>query len=121
MPSAKDFQGVERRSYRRYPVTVDLEYSVVSLESHLQVGHGSTVNLSNSGVLFEAEATVAVNTTVELSLSWPQRSDAPVQFQLHAIGKTVRTKDRQVAVKFDQSTFRTTSARQTGRTHGHGR
>ena len=120
MASARD-SGVERRSYRRYPVTVDLEYGVVSLESHLQAGHGSTINLSSGGVLFEAESTVAVNTTVELSISWPQRSDAPVQFQLHVTGKTVRTKSRNVAVKFDQRIFRTTSTRQTGRTRGYDR
>lgn len=101
----------DRRSHRRYPVSVDLEYSLSSPEGHLRVGRGRTINLSSGGVLFEAEATVPVNTTVEMSISWPLRSEHQVQFGLHVTGKTVRAKDRQVAVKFDHCIFRTTTAR----------
>jgi PilZ domain len=112
MPPAKRHPRVDhdRRSHRRYPVSVDLEYSLSSPDGYLQVGRGRTINLSSGGVLFEAEATVPENTTVDMSISWP-RSEHQVQFELHVTGKTVRAKDRQVAVKFDQCIFRTTTAR----------
>jgi PilZ domain len=113
MPPAKRDQRMnpDRRSHRRYLVSVNLEYSLSLPEGHLQVGRGRTINLSSGGVLFETAATVPVNTTVEMSISWPLRSEYQVQFELHVRGKTVRAKDRQVAVKFDQCIFRTTTAR----------
>ena len=113
MPPAKRDQRVDhdRRSHHRYPVSMDLEYRLSSPEGHLQVGRGRTINLSSGGVLFEAEATVPLNTTVEMSILWPLRSEHQVRFELHVTGKTVRARDRQVAVKFDQCIFRTTTAK----------
>ena len=101
-------QPAERRAHRRYPISVDLEYSFGS-EGRLQVGRGRTINLSNGGVLFEAETPVPVNTTVELSISWPILTGTQANLELHATGAVVRVTPRHVAVKFKRFTFRTTS------------
>jgi PilZ domain-containing protein len=123
MPPAKCHHRVthDRRSHRRFPVSVDLEYSLLLPEGHVQVGRGRTINLSSGGVLFEAEASVPVNMPVELSIFWPLRTGEQAQVELHATGKTVRAKGRQVAVKFDRSRFRTTRLRKQRRTTGNGR
>ena len=121
MPPAKCHQRVthDRRSHRRYPVSVELEYRLFLPEGHVRVGHGRTVNLSSGGVLFDAEASIPVNTPVELSIFWPLRTGDQAQVELHATGKTVRDKGREVAVKFDRSRFRTTRP-QHKRTTGNG-
>jgi hypothetical protein len=123
MPPAKCHQRVthDRRSHRRYPVRVDLKYSLILPEGHVQVGRGRTINLSSGGVLFEAEASVPVNMPVELSIFWPLRAGDQAQVELHATGKTVRAKGHQVAVKFDRSRFRTNRPRKHKNTSGNSR
>src|SRR5215472_8866479 len=120
MPPAKCHQRVtpDRRSHRRYPVSVELEYRLFLPEGHVQVGRGRTINLSGGGVVFEAEASIPVNTPVELSILWPLRTGDQAQVELHATGKTVRAQDLQVAVKFDRSRFRTIRPRKHMNTSG---
>ena len=96
----------DRRYRRRYPVIVDITYSLAP-SGHVQVGRGRTINLSSGGGLFEAEVAIPVNASIELSISWPGRSDPQIQFELHATGKALRVGDSRVAVKFDRSIFRT--------------
>lgn len=123
MPPPRHHQRVnhDRRSHRRYPVSVDIEYRFVSPAGHVQVGRGRTVNVSSGGVLFEAEVAIPVNTTIELSISWSLRSEDQVQRELHATGKTVRVEDRHVAVKFDHSLFRKARTPNDRRIGGNGR
>ena len=123
MPAAQCHQRVthDRRSHRRYPVSVELEYRLFLPEGHVQVGRGRTINLSNGGVLFEAERSVPVNMPIDLSIFWPMRTGDQAQVELHAKGKTVRAQDLQVAVKFDRSRFRTTRPRKHKNTSGNGR
>jgi PilZ domain-containing protein len=94
--------GQDRRSHRRYPVSVALKYS-----AGFKVGHGRTINLSEGGVLFEADVALPINLPIELSLSWPVRTRPPAPLELYAAGKTVRVEGTKVAVKFDRAVFRT--------------
>jgi len=99
----------DRRSHRRYPISVELKYS-----AGVQVGHGRTINLSSGGVLFEADVTLPMNLPIELWMSWPARTWAPVPLELYAAGKTVRVEGTEVAVQFfDRAAFRT--GKDTGR------
>lgn len=107
----------DRRSHRRYPVIVDIKYSLAP-SGHVQVGRGRTINLSSGGVLFEAEVAIPVNASIELSISWPGRSDFQIQFELHATGKALRIGDSKVAVKFDRSIFRTARHASDGKING---
>ena len=100
-----------------YPVIVDINYSL-GASGHVQVGRGRTINLSSGGVLFEAEVAIPVNASIELSISWPGRSDPQIQFELHATGEALRVGDSKVAVKFDRSIFRTARHASDGKING---
>jgi hypothetical protein len=94
--------GQDRRSHRRYPISIELKYSAGG-----QVGRGKTINLSEGGVLFEADVALPINLSIELTLSWPVRTRPPVPLELYAAGKTVRVEGAKIAVKFDRAVFRT--------------
>jgi PilZ domain-containing protein len=94
--------GPDRRSHRRYPISVELKYS-----AGVQVGRGKTINLSEGGVLFEADVALPINLSIELWISWPGRTWPPVPLEVYAPGKTVRVEGTKVAVKFDRAVFRT--------------
>ena len=100
--------GQDRRSHRRYPISVELKYS-----AGVQVGRGRTINLSEGGVLFEADLALPIDLPIELSISWPGRTWPPVPLEVYAPGKTVRVEGTKVAVKFDRAVFRT--AKDNGR------
>ena len=97
----------DRRSHCRYPLSTDLKYSLTSSGGCVQVGSGRTINLSSGGVIFEADVALPLNVSIELSIPWPARNRPQIQLELHVTGETVRVEDRQVAVKFDHSIFRT--------------
>ena len=78
--------GQDRRSHRRYPISVELKYS-----AGVQAGHGRTINLSSGGVLFEADVALSIN----------------LRLEVYVPGKTVRVEGTKVAVKFDRAVFRT--------------
>ena len=94
--------GQDRRSHHRYPISFELKYI-----AGVQVGHGRTINLSSGGVLFEADVALAINLPIELWISWPARTWAPVPLELYAAGKTVRVEGTHVAVEFYRVVFRT--------------
>ena len=94
--------GQDRRSHRRYPISVELKYSAGG-----QVGRGKTINLSEGGLLFEADVALPTNLLIELWISWPGRTWPPVPLEVYAPGKIVRVEGTKVAVKFDRAVFRT--------------
>jgi PilZ domain len=120
MPATKRSRKLnhDRRSHRRYPVSVDIKYSLAVPSGHVQVGRGRTINLSSGGVLFEAEVAIPVNASIELSISWPGLSDPQIQLELHATGKALRVGDSKVAVKFDRSIFGTARHASDGKING---
>lgn len=109
MPSAEyDLKfNLDRRTYRRYPLSIGIEYRFSSPERITQVGLGKIVNLSSGGILFEAEGAIPMDTLIELSIPWPALRHAPVQMDLHVVGKTVRVENCRVAVQFNRAVFRT--------------
>ena len=112
MPSAEydPKSNRDRRTYRRYPLSIDIEYRLSSPERITQVGRGTVVNLSNDGILFEAEDAIPMDTLIELSIPWPALRQPAVQLSLHVIGKTVRVENRRVAVQINRAVFRTVAA-----------
>ena len=122
MPPAKQHLEYkqDRRLHRRYPVSVDVSYVFGSAGSELQVTHGRTINLSSGGVLFETEGVVPVNARIELSISWPSWAPHQIPLELCVAGETIRVEGRLVALKFDQSIFRTAITPKTGEINGAG-
>ena len=122
MPPAKQRleYNQDRRLHRRYPISLDVRYTVGNAGSELQVTDGRIINLSSGGVLFETEGVVPVNARIELSISWPSRARHQIQLELRAAGETIRVEGRHVALKFDKCVFHTATTPKTGGIDGTG-
>lgn len=93
MARSNRYLGVERRLSRRYPADSALEYRLVRGRDIIQTGGGQTLNISDSGVLFESEHPLAPGLDIELSIRWPSGA-----LRLCAIGRTVRAEQNRCAV-----------------------
>jgi hypothetical protein len=61
----------DRRSHRRYPIVLEVEYKVLRRHQVVERGSGFTLNISSSGVLFEPNDTLRSTGEIELTLHWP--------------------------------------------------
>jgi len=68
---SKEHKTIDRRSSRRYPVDGVLEYRVVDEKSVARTGNGRLLNISNDGVLFQADGNLTNGLEVELLIEWP--------------------------------------------------
>ena len=102
-------QRPERRSHPRYPVVVEVEYVVLRGDEAVKTARGWTVDISSSGVLFEADDALPEGTRIELSLAWPARLNNDVGLELCASGRVVRKDNNRTAVCIDRHVFRTRS------------
>ena len=96
-----------RRSRRRFPIEVELYYLHRNGRTIEAAGHGRTVDISSSGILFQATHSVRPGVEMELSLAWPARIDGIVPMQLRVYGQTVREQDNRTAVHIMHYEFRT--------------
>ena len=97
----------ERRTNDRFPIARDLKYKIISGRGTPESGTGQTLDVSSSGVLFEAETPLAPGKRVELAISWPAQLDGRCALKLVARGKIVRCRGTKVAVQIDKYEFRT--------------
>ena len=61
----------ERRSDRRYDISLELRWKVLRRKRTLDSGLGRTVDLSSGGILFETGRKLPVGLKVQLSIAWP--------------------------------------------------
>jgi PilZ domain len=80
-----------RRLNWRYPISLALQYQLLNRGGIFQTGVGRTVNISSSGVLFEADAVLTPGMHIELLVEWPARINNEVELNLWLKGKIVRT------------------------------
>ena len=100
----------ERRGTNRFPVREDVRYRVVHSKSLGITGSGTTLNIGSGGILFTTEERLPVGRTVELFVNWPARLDGTCPLQFVAMGRVIRSEDRQAAVRIDRYEFRTRSS-----------
>ena len=96
----------ERRQSRRYAIETALEYRLMARGEVIGTGRGRTVDISSSGILFEAERTLPPQRIIHLSLDWPVRRDAGGTTELHVAGRTVRRRGRRTALVMERHEFR---------------
>ena len=99
-------QRRERRSHPRYPVVVEVEYVVLRGDEAVKTARGWTVDISSSGVLFEADDALTEGIRIELSLAWPSRLNNDVGLELCVRGRVVRRDNNRSAVRIDRHVFR---------------
>ncbi|PWU05705.1 MAG: hypothetical protein C5B51_13905 [Terriglobia bacterium] len=97
----------ERRAKGRYPVTLDVRYTVSRGPCIVETGVGRSVNLSSGGMFFEAAHALSVGQNIELSMTWPALLHGVTALRLHATGRIVRVQGRYAAVQIESHQFRT--------------
>ncbi|HLK62447.1 MAG TPA: PilZ domain-containing protein [Bryobacteraceae bacterium] len=102
----------DRRSGHRFPIEAELYYLLVNNKVIKSSGHGTSVNISSNGILFESSQSIRLGLEIELSIAWPARIDGVVHLQLHASGRTVRKQDNCTGVHVLRYEFRTGAIRE---------
>jgi PilZ domain len=106
-PQQIDRFAEDRRYSKRYELQLELRWKLIRRRRVLETGVGQTVDLSSSGISFDAGRALPVGLNVELSVSWPVllRNVAPLQ--LVVSGRIVRADGRRTVIRMAQHEFRT--------------
>jgi hypothetical protein len=97
----------DRRYERRYDIQLDTRWKLVRRRKVMEAGVGRTIDLSSSGILFDAGRTLPVGLNIELSVSWPVLLHNVAPLQLVVLGRIVRADNTRLAVRMIQHEFRT--------------
>lgn len=95
----------ERRSHRRYPIRLYLEYTLLDRNRVARTGRGQTVNISTDGFWFESDADLPAGMWIEFSIGWPVLLNNKVRMTLRAEGRIVRAQGNRTAVKMRYHAF----------------
>ena len=103
------FDGQERRSRIRFPISLSARYVVVGQQKI--EGTGRTVNISSNGVLMTSAQEVPPGTSISVVMEWPILLDDFCPLALHIHGKVVRSEpvlgQSLIAVRFSTCELRT--------------
>lgn len=102
--------GSDRRASVRFPVNLEVRYSVAGRCGPAENGSGRTVDVSSSGLSFTADKPLSIGQKLDLSIDWPALLNRNVQLQLVASGVVVRTTGALTAVRIERHEFRTRGA-----------
>jgi hypothetical protein len=97
----------DRRSNDRFPIMRELRYKLLSGKGKVELGVGQTLDISSTGVLFNAQTPLAPGKRVEVSISWPAQLDGKCALKLVARGRITRCRGTHVAIEIDKYEFRT--------------
>jgi hypothetical protein len=95
----------ERRSRRRFPLALSVEYRLLGKSERW--GSGKTRNISSTGVLIEVAERQPFSGSIELVVSWPCVLDGACALKLLMKGRVVRHESRGIAIESRQYEFRT--------------
>jgi len=99
------------RAKIRYPIRMNLRYSLFRRKRVLKTGRGTTINMSSSGILFEAEESLPPGYPVHLAIGWPGAIDDRAGLVLHIVARTVRGQDNSTAAVIVRHEFHVRSLR----------
>jgi hypothetical protein len=83
----------ERRSARRYPLKLDLTYSISETRA-MQTVAGATSDLSSRSILFTAEALPPVGSMIEAQIAWPVQIGGEHPLRLVVFGPVLKRDTR---------------------------
>jgi hypothetical protein len=113
------FEGISgnRRFDRRYDLQLELQWKLIRRRRVLDIGTGRSLDLSSSGILFDAGRCLPVGFNVELAISWPVLLDKVAPLKLVVSGRIVRSDGGRAAIRIVQHEFRAVGihARDTSR------
>jgi PilZ domain len=97
----------ERRASTRFPLTMDLRYTIPGCHGPAEMGSAHTVDVSSSGLSFTSDKPLLVGQRLEVSLDWPVLLDGYIKLQLVLSGVVVRRDGLMIALEIRQHDFRT--------------
>jgi hypothetical protein len=100
----------DRRSSARYPLNLEVRYSVAGRRGAVETGTVRTIDMSSSGLSFTAETPLSIGQRLDMSIDWPALLDGGVYLQIVASGVVVRTAGAVTAIRFERHDFRTRRA-----------
>ncbi len=101
----------DRRSKRRYPIALEVQYKLMKHRRVERLGSGRTLNISSGGVLFESDGSLPTSGPIELALNWPFLLHGSCGLKLVIRGRIVRTADNATAIRAEFHEFRTAGQR----------
>ena len=110
---------VQRRRQRtRYPIALELRWSLTTKKIIVDRGAGWTVDLSSMGLRFQTDRELPAGGSLELSINWPAMLGDVTPLQLVIAGRIVRSTYIDTAVQLVRYEFRTRTLQMSGEQHG---
>ena len=100
----------DRRASVRFPVNLEVQYSVAGRRGPVETGFGRTIDVSSSGLSFTADRPLSIGRKLDLSIDWPVPLDRGVQLQVFVSGVVVRSSGAVIALRIERHEFRTRPA-----------
>jgi hypothetical protein len=97
----------DRRKDRRYQIFLELRWKLIRRRKVLFAGEGRTLDVSSSGLLFDAGRILPAGLNVELSVAWPALLREEIPLQLVIGGRIVRTQGNLAGIRIVQHEFKT--------------
>ena len=97
----------DRRANVRFPIALDVRYTVSRRRALVKTGSGKLVDLSSSGLRFVARGPLETGLKLDVAIDWPILLDGRVQLQLIVTGTVVWSSDTETAMRIDRHVFRT--------------
>ena len=101
----------ERRASVRFPLTLDVRYSVSHRRAPVETGSGQLIDLSSSGLRFAAQGPLRPGLRLDVAIDWPVLLDGRIQLQLIVTGLVVWSSGTESALRILRHDFRTRSVR----------
>lgn len=100
-------RGSDRRGSPRFRISLDVRYAEGVSNLLEKTERGRTVDMSGTGVYFEAGRPLSVGHRIQAAIDWPAQLNGAVPLQLIFAGVVVRAVGTAAAVKIERYEFRT--------------
>jgi len=100
----------ESRAKIRFPLSLEVRYSVAGPGGPTESGSGRTIDMSSSGLALTTDKPLSIGQTLDLSIDWPVQLDGGVQLQLVVSGVVVRTTGAVAGLRIECHELRTRRA-----------
>jgi hypothetical protein len=101
----------ERRANVRFPLILDVRYSISHGHAPVETGSGQLIDASSSGLRFAAQRPLEPGLKLDVAINWPVLLDGGVQLQLIVTGVVVWSNGAETALRMHRHDFRTRSVR----------
>jgi hypothetical protein len=101
----------DQRAHRRYPISLSVNYKLLTRGRIDHAGSGETLNVSSGGACFRCAESLPAGGSIELVMNWPFLLEGVCPLKLVMRGRIVRSDGQRVAIQAEQHEFRTAGMR----------